>query len=362
MNPLLELKQQGQQLWLDNLSRTLLREGGLQRLIDEDGLCGVTSNPAIFHKAIDGSPYYRDDLARLKASGLCAEERYEALVIPDIREACDLLQPVYQQSKGEVGYVSLEVSPHLADDEEGSVRAARRLRTTVARDNLLIKIPATEAGLGAIERLIAEGISVNVTLMFSLAHYNAVAGAYIRGARRRLEAGGELQSLRSVASLFLSRVDTLVDKKLEQVAAPQALALRGHSAVALARLAYAQYRERFNGVEFAPLAHAGVAPQLPLWASTGTKNPDYSDVHYVEPLIGPETINTMPDKTLAAFRDHGSVARTLDGEAELAAARQQVEALAALGISLDETGEVLQRDGVRLFVEPFDKLLALMDA
>ncbi|MCW8841655.1 MAG: transaldolase [Gammaproteobacteria bacterium] len=361
MNPLLKLKEQGQQVWLDNLSRTLLREGGLQRLISEDGLCGVTSNPAIFHKAIDGSPYYRDDLMRLQSSGLSAEERYEALVIADIREACDLLQPVYQQTKGEAGYVSLEVSPHLADDEEGSVQAARRLRATVARDNLLVKIPATAAGLGAIERLIAEGIRVNVTLMFSLVHYSAVAEAYIRGARRWIEAGGEPQQLRSVASLFLSRVDTLVDKRLEEAATPEALALRGKSALALARLAYAQYRERFHGAAFAPLARAGVAPQFPLWASTGTKNPDYSEVHYVEPLIGPETINTLPDKTLGAFRDHGQVVRTLDTEAAVAAARQQLEALAALGISLDETGEVLQREGVRLFVEPFDKLLALMD-
>jgi len=236
MNPLLELKQQGQQIWLDNLSRTLLREGGLQRLIREDGLCGVTSNPAIFHKAIDGSPYYRDELARLKASGLSAEERYEALVIADIREACDLLQPVYQQSKGEAGYVSLEVSPHLADDEEGSVRAAHRLRAAVARDNLLIKIPATAAGIGAIERLIGEGVRVNVTLMFSPAHYDAVAGAYISGARRWLEAGGDPQQLRSVASIFLSRVDTLVDNRLQQQGTEEALALRGQSALALARL------------------------------------------------------------------------------------------------------------------------------
>lgn len=362
MNPLVALKQQGQQVWLDNLSRTLLREGGLQRLISEDGLCGVTSNPAIFHKAIDGSPYYREELAGLKASGLSAEERYEALVIADIREACDLLLPVYRQSKGEAGYVSLEVSPHLADDEEGSVRAAHRLRAAVARDNLLIKIPATAAGIGAIERLIGEGVRVNVTLMFSLAHYDAVAGAYIRGARRWLEAGGEPQQLRSVASIFLSRVDTLVDKQLEQLGSEEALALRGQSALALARLVYVRYRERFHGAEFAPLARAGVAPQFPLWASTGTKNPDYSEVHYVEPLIGPETINTLPDKTLADFREHGQVARTLDSEAAVAAARQQIAALAAQGISLDECGETLQREGVRLFVEPFDKLLSLMDA
>lgn len=362
MNPLVALKQQGQQVWLDNLSRTLLREGGLQRLISEDGLCGVTSNPAIFHKAIDGSPYYREELAGLKASGLSAEERYEALVIADIREACDLLLPVYRQSKGEAGYVSLEVSPHLADDEEGSVRAAQRLRAAVARDNLLIKIPATAAGIGAIERLIGEGVRVNVTLMFSLAHYDAVAGAYIRGARRWLEAGGEPQQLRSVASIFLSRVDTLVDKQLEQLGSEEALALRGQSALALARLVYVRYRERFHGAEFAPLARAGVAPQFPLWASTGTKNPDYSEVHYVEPLIGPETINTLPDKTLADFREHGQVARTLDSEAAVAAARQQIAALAAQGISLDECGETLQREGVRLFVEPFDKLLSLMDA
>lgn len=358
MNPLHAIKQQGQHIWLDNLSRTLLREGELQRLIAEDGVDGVTSNPSIFHKAVSDSPYYKDELARLKAGDLSAEARYEALVIPDIRDACDLLLPVFKKTAGDAGYVSLEVSPHLSADEEGSVAAARRLKTLVGRDNLLIKLPSTPAGIRAFERLTAEGINVNVTLMFSVAHENAVAHAYIRGARKWVENGGDPKRLKSVASIFLSRVDTLVDKKLDTLGSPQALALRGKSAVAMARLAYRQYQELFHGADFAGLARAGVRTQYPLWASTGTKNPAYSDVLYIEPLIGPETVNTIPDATLSAFRDHGRVARTVDAGVE--EARQQSAALAALGIDLDEAGEQLQNDGIKLFTESFDKLLALV--
>lgn len=358
MNPLLAIKQHGQHIWLDNLSRTLLREGGLQRLIAEDGVDGVTSNPSIFHKAMSESPYYRDDLARVKAASLSAEERYEALVIPDIRDACDLFLPIYKATAGDAGYVSLEVSPHLSADEEGSVATARRLKTLVGRDNLLVKLPGTPAGIRAFERLTAEGLNVNVTLMFSLAHEDAVAHAYMRGARKWVESGGDPRRLKSVASIFLSRVDTLVDKKLDACGSPEALVLRGKSAVAMAKLAYRRYQELFHGPDFADLARAGVRPQFPLWASTGTKNPAYSDVLYIEPLIGPETVNTMPDATLAAFRDHGRVARTLDAGVE--EARQHSAALAALGIDLNETGEQLQSDGIKLFAESFDKLLALV--
>lgn len=358
MNPLLAIKQHGQHIWLDNLSRTLLREGGLQRLIAEDGVNGVTSNPSIFHKAVSESPYYKDELARLKAGNLPAEARYEALVLPDIRDACDLLLPVYKATACDAGYVSLEVSPYLSADEEGSVAAARRLKTLVGRDNLLVKLPATPAGIRAFERLTAEGLNVNVTLMFSASHENAVAHAYMRGARKWVESGGDPRRLKSVASIFLSRVDTLVDKKLDAIGSPQALELRGKSAVAVARLAYRQYQELFHGQYFAGLAHAGVRPQYPLWASTGTKNPAYSDVFYIEPLIGPETVSTMPEATLSAFRDHGKVARTVDAGAK--EARQQSATLAALGIDLNEVGEQLQNDGIKLFAESFDKLLALV--
>ncbi len=355
-NPLLALKVLGQHVWLDNLSRTHLKEGVLQRLMDEDGIDGVTSNPAIFQKSVTGSPYYHDDLQRLRASGLDAEARYEALVIPDIQAACDVLHPAYAASAGETGYVSLEVSPALAHDMAGTVAAALRLRQAVGRDNLLIKVPATPAGTLAFEQLTAAGVRVNVTLIFSLVQYAAVAVAYLRGALHWLEEGGDSQRLRSVASVFLSRVDTLVDQRLDALGTPQALALRGKSGVALAKRCYRHYLDSFHGPAFAALGPAGVRPQTPLWASTGTKNPAYSDVLYLEPLIGPETINTVPDATLAAFRDHGRAAAALiTGMDE---AQAHIEALAALGIDLADVGETLQVEGVRLFAEAYKKLLA----
>lgn len=356
-NPLRNTQALGQHLWLDNLSRTLLREGTLQNLVNTDGIDGVTSNPAIFHKAVTDSPYYRDDLARLKATNLSHEQRYETLAIPDIQAACDVLAPVHAQTGGEAGYVSLEVSPHLAHDEDATVAAAQRLHATVARPNLLIKVPATPAGRLAIERLLALGINVNVTLMFSEAHYEAVAAAYLRGARKFLANGGTPTKLRSAASVFMSRIDSHVDKQLETIGTPEALALRGQTAVAVGRRCYRRYQAIFHGPDFADLAAVGVRPQTPLWASTGTKNPAYSDLLYVEPLIGPETINTLPDATLAALRDHGRVERRVD--TELDAADAQVAALARLGIDLDPVGEALQVEGVRLFVEAYDKLLAL---
>ncbi len=358
-NPLLALKAFGQHVWLDNLSRTLLREGGLQRLIDEDGIDGVTSNPAIFQKAIAASPYYRDDLERLRGSDLDAGARYESLVIPDIRAACDILWPVYLASGGEAGYVSLEVSPALAHDSAGTEMAARRLRLDVARDNLLIKVPATPAGVGAFERLTADGLRVNVTLIFSLAQYETVAQAYLRGTRCWLDAGGDPGQLRSVASIFLSRVDTLADsladkRRLGSTAAGQAL--KGKAGVALAKCCYRRYLGIFHGPDFAALAQAGVRAQALLWASTGNKDPDSSDVRYVEPLIGPETLTTLPDATLAAFRRHGHAASTLmHGMAE---AQAHSAALAALGIDLAEVGETLQVEGLRLFAEAYGKLLA----
>jgi transaldolase len=356
-NPLRQLNRLGQQAWLDNLSRTLLREGGLENLIAEDAICGVTSNPAIFYKAIAESPYYRDELAELKASDLSAEARYEKLVISDIRDACDALRPTFDATSGEAGYVSLEVSPELAHDEAGTISAARRLHAEVNRPNVLIKVPATPAGVRAFEQLTALGINVNVTLMFSLRHQRDIADAYIRGAQRWVAGGGDPHSLRSVASLFMSRVDTLLDKKLDAIGTPEALALRGKAAVALGKLAWQQYREIFEGSGFADLAAAGVRPQTPLWASTGVKNPTYPDLMYVEPLIGPNTVNTLPDATLAAFRDHGKAEVTLtSGIADAAAT---FEALRELGLDPDEAGEQLQDEGVVLFAQAFEKLLAL---
>ena len=356
MNPLLEVHKLGQQIWLDNLSRTLLQEGRLARFVEEDGVTGITTNPSIFHKAIAGGHYYEEDLAHLKAQPLSAEARYEALVIPDVRRACDLLLPTWKEAGGGAGYVSLEVSPALAHDAAGTVSAGRRLHDAVGRDNLLIKVPATEAGLEAIEQLIGSGVSVNVTLMFSLAHVEAVAAAYGRGITRLVAIGGDPRGVYSVASLFLSRVDTLVDKRLEELGG-DALALRGKTAVALARLAYAAYRKRFHGTAFATLRNQGARPQYMLWASTGTKNPAYSDLLYVEPLIGPETVNTVPDATLDALRDHGKVAATL--EQDLPEATAQFAALTKFGVDLTAVGERLQVEGLAQFETAFSQLLEL---
>ena len=361
MNALRLTKQLGQSIWLDNLSRTLIQEGGLQRLIDEDGVSGVTSNPAIFFKAISESPYYRDDVVRLKAATAPkpapAEPLYEALVIPDIQAACDLMRPEYDRTNGRDGYVSLEVSPALAHDTAGTIAAGLRLKAAVQRKNLLIKVPATPAGLQAIEELIAQGCSVNVTLMFSLAHVNGVAQAYLRGLQRLVDAGGDPRPVKSVASLFLSRVDTLVDKQLD-TAGGAALALRGKAGVSLAKLAYQAYQNTFKSAAFAKLAALGAQPQFMLWASTGAKNPAYSDVMYVEPLIGDETINTIPDATLAAFRDHGKAADTL--ETGMAEAQTHFDALAKAGIDMHLAGETLQVEGVKLFEQAFNQLLTLL--
>ena len=341
----------------------MIHEGGLQRLIAEDGISGVTSNPAIFFNAISKSPYYRDDVARLKAANTSAEPLYEALVIPDIQAACDLMRPEYERTHGRDGYVSLEVSPALAHDAPGTVAAGLRLKAAVERKNLLVKVPATRAGLTAIEALIAQGCSVNVTLMFSLAHVNAVAQAYVRGLQRLVEAGGDPRPVKSVASLFLSRVDTLVDKQLEAAerTGGDALALRtlhGRAGIALAKLAYRDYQKTFTSEAFAKLAVQGAAPQFMLWASTGTKNAAYSDVMYVESLIGPETINTVPDATLNAFRDHGKAAATLeDGMAD---AQAHFNALAKAGIDMRAVGETLQSEGVTLFEQAFEQLLKLL--
>ena len=357
MNPLLQVRSLGQQIWLDNLSRALLDEGVLAQFISEDGIAGVTTNPAIFQKAIAGGHYYEDDLARLKQQPITAEERYERLAIADVQRACDLLRPLFAQSHGNAGYVSLEVSPALAHDAEGTVAAGRRLHAQVGRPNLLIKVPATPAGLVAVEQLIGEGINVNVTLLFSLSHAQAAGDAYLRGLERLRAAGGALEWAMSVASLFLSRVDTLIDARLD---ASGGDALRGQAAVAMARLAYRAWRERFHGPDFAALRAAGARPQYLLWASTGTKNPAYSDLLYVEPLIGAETVTTLPDATLAALRDHGRVGETLACDVD--AARALIDQLATHGIDLTEVGETLQADGLMQFEQAFAKLLEQMGA
>lgn len=355
-SPLIAIKRFGQSIWLDNLSRTLLRENGLRDYIEQDGISGVTSNPAIFQKAIADSPYYKDELAKFKGSKLSLEQRFEALAVPDVQAACDLLRPVWEQTEGDDGYVSLEVSPRLAYDEPGTVAAAERLHALVDRPNVLIKVPATPQGTLAFETLAARGISINVTLIFSLLHHMEVARAYIRGLSRWVEAGGDPRRVKSVASVFLSRVDTMADKKLEALGTPEALGLRGKSAVAMAKVAYDRYKEVFHGAEFAALRAAGARPQYLLWASTGTKNPAYSDVLYVEPLIGPETINTVPDATLGFFRDHGKASASLEADADQAL--RDYVTLEHIGINMRNVGNDLQVEGVKLFQEAFDKLLA----
>lgn len=357
MNPLLRLYALGQRIWLDNLSRTLLRDGTLKTMIADDKIAGVTSNPSIFFKAISESPYYAEDLEKLRANKtISAEQRYETLAIADIQQACDLLLPTHKASNGEDGYVSLEVSPALAHDTAGTVAAGLRLKDAVKRANLLIKVPATAAGLPAIEELIAQGCSVNITLMFSLRHVRDVADAYLRGITRHINGGGDGRKVKSVASLFLSRVDTLLDDRLEAIGG-DALSLRGRSAVALAKLAYEENRKIFGDKAFSTLAKRGARPQNMLWASTGTKNPAYSDVLYVDSLIGARTVNTVPDATLAAFREHGRAEATLEKDIEKA--QEQFAALEGLGIDVNAIGEELQTQGLKQFEDAFQKLLAL---
>lgn len=345
----------GQSLWLDNLSRSLLRDGTLARLIAEDGISGVTSNPSIFEKAFATSPYYADDLKRLKDSEPDAERRYEALAIPDIQAACDLLLPTYEASDGNDGYVSMEVAPRWAYDTARTVEEAQRLSAAVNRRNLLVKVPGTPEGVSALEMLTTLGINVNVTLLFSVAQTEAIFQAFIRGLNARIQADADVRHSKAVASLFLSRVDTLVDTQLTAIGTQAALSLRGKAAVAMARLAYQRYLGIFHGEPFAALAERGATPQYLLWASTGVKNPDYRDLLYVEPLIGAETINTLPDKTLTALRDHGDPAlRVEEGVAE---AETQLAELARLGIDMDAVGNTLQDDGIKLFEASFQKLL-----
>lgn len=356
MNPAQQTAALGQSLWLDNLSRSLIHDGVLAQHIADNAITGVTSNPSIFQNALASSPYYAEDLVRLRASEPDAERRYEALAIPDIQAACDLLDAVYEHSGGRDGYVSLEVAPRWAYDAAKTVEEAQRLSAAVSRRNLLVKVPGTPEGVAAFEALTAQGINVNVTLLFSLAQTQAIFDAYVRGLSARAAAGGDIRKSRAVASLFLSRVDTLVDKQLEAIGTQESLSLRGKAALAMARLAYQRYLATFHGDAFASLARQGATPQTLLWASTGVKNPAYSDLLYVEPLIGPETINTLPDKTLAALVEHGQPAARINEGGDEALA--QFDDLARLGIDMEHIGLTLQKDGVESFETAFGKLLA----
>jgi transaldolase len=361
VNPLLRLESFGQSIWMDFIRRETLSSGELRRLIEEDGLRGMTSNPSIFEKAIAGSHDYDDTIRALALKGKNVAEIYQSLTVEDIQRAADLFGPIYGRTNRRDGFVSLEVSPRLAHDTAGTIAEARRLWAAVNRPNLMIKVPATQAGLPAIRQLTAEGINVNVTLLFGLPRYWEVAKAYIAGLEVRAAQGLPLKQLASVASFFLSRIDVLVDPvlvKAVQAGEPRAnlaAALHGEVAIASAKVAYQVYKEIFAGKRFGKYAALGACPQRLLWASTSTKNPADSDVKYVEALIGPETINTLPIETLNAYRDHGDPAPRL--EAGVAVASRVLEHLPELGIDLDVVTQQLEDEGVQKFITAFDSLM-----
>lgn len=357
MNPLKVLQDYGQSLWLDYIRRDLITTGELKRLVEEDGLRGMTSNPSIFQKAIGESTDYDDALHTILGTDPQAnvQDLYERLTIEDIQMAADILRSIYDTTDGADGFVSLEPSPHLAYDTAGTIAEVRHLWRAVNRSNLMIKVPVTPQGISAIESLIAEGININVTLMFSLAHYEAVIHAYIRG----LESNPAPHQVASVASFFVSRIDTAVDRALDSIGTPEALALRGKAAIANSKRVYRRFREVFYGEPFAAQRQRGARVQRVLWGSTSTKNPAYSDVLYVEELIGPDTVNTIPPTTLNAFRDHGRVKPTLlEGVEE---AESSLTRLAELGINLNAITEQLLKDGVAAFADSFDQLLATLE-
>lgn len=368
-NQLRELARQGQSVWYDSLRRRTLVSGELARYIEEDGLTGLTTNPAIYEKAIAGSNDYDAELSTLlPRQDLDAKGIYEQLAFHDIQAAADLLRPVYERTARRDGYVSLEVSPSVARDSDASLVEARRLWRALGRENVMIKIPGTKEAFPAIRQLLSEGVNVNVTLLFSRKAYARVAEAHLAALKDRAARGEDLSRLASVASFFVSRIDSVVDDLLEELCASglaqeiqeRAEALRGSVAIANAKLAYQDWRELTASPEWARLSTRGARPQRLLWASTSTKNPQYRDVKYVEELIGPETVDTMPPATFEAFRDHGRVRPTL--EADVEGARRVMAELADLGISIDDVTDRLLADGLRLFAEPFTKLLDVIEA
>ena len=364
MNRIQELSALGQSIWLDFIERRMVQSGELRDLVAQ-GVAGVTSNPTIFQQAIAKSDAYNDELTQLAGGKADAKTIFETLAIADIQAAADVLRPVYDTAKGQDGFVSLEVAPTLAHDTEATIAEARRLHAAVNRPNLMIKVPATLAGLPAIRQLIADGICINVTLIFSLERYAAVKQAYLQGIEERVAAGKPVDKIASVASFFVSRVDVAVDALLDKMAqqdpakADYYKSLQGKVAVANSKLAYRQFEEVFAGPRWEKLAAAGAHVQRPLWASTSTKNPAYPDLIYVDTLIGPHTVNTMPPQTLKAFADHGTPARTVDKE--LDQARADIAAVTAAGVSLEQVTEDLEVDGVKKFADSFEELLKTID-
>jgi transaldolase len=348
-------REHGQSPWIDNITRDGIRGGQLQSLVDQ-GIRGVTSNPTIFQKAISAGDAY-DEQFRELIKVHPVEDAYWGLVIQDITEALEILRPVYDEDPGADGFVSIEVSPALAADTETTTKSARFLHERIDRPNLMVKIPATPEGIPSIQRMVAEGRNINITLIFSIERYEQVIDAYLDGLE---ECEGDLSRVSSVASFFVSRVDTEVDRRLEAIGTEEAMSLRGKAAVAQAKLAYQLFRDRFAGPRWDALVARGARVQRPLWASTSTKNPAYPDLLYVDTLIGPDTVNTQPDATVAAFVDHGTVARTVDKGAD--EARDTLEHVEALGIDMGDVGTTLEAEGVAAFVKSYDELLqALQD-
>ncbi len=366
-NPLQRLSHFGQSVWNDNLSRKLIRSGELQSLIDRDGIVGITSNPSIFDAAISGSDDYKEQITELVKAGRSVGEILESLMITDIQEACDILRPVYDATNGQDGLVSLEVSPLLAHDTEATISEARRLNERVARPNLMIKIPGTHEGVPAIEQMLYEGVNINVTLLFSLDAYREVMEAYLRAMERRVSESRPVSGVLSVASFFVSRVDSEVDTRLQAIidadpksdSAAAARALQGQVAVANARLAYQEFKKVFNSDRFADLAGYGVRIQRPLWASTSTKNPDYPDTLYVDELIGPNTVQTLAPASIGAFRDHGTVALTIEKHVGLAS--DVIRTMESIGISYDDVIDILVTEGVEKFADSYHSLVASLE-
>jgi len=361
-NTIKQLVKEGQSVWLDDISRQLIQSGELQRQIDDVGIRGVTSNPTIFQKAIAASDVYDEEIVNLLKQGKKPAEVFQTVAVKDIQDACDLFRPLYDETGGEDGFVSIEVLPSLARDADGTMENARTLWTAVDRPNLMVKVPGTTEGVTAIRTLLTEGININITLLFSLNNYEQVARAYIDALTKRHEDGLPIDKLASVASFFVSRVDTLADKQLDAKLesgdgdADLIASLKGKVAIANAQLAYEKFEELFGSEAFKPLADAGAKVQRPLWASTGTKNAAYSDVLYVDTLIGPHTINTAPPKTIEAFLDHGTVKRTVD--ADYAAAHKVLEDLKSVGLDIDEITQQLEDEGIESFMSSYDDLLA----
>jgi transaldolase len=361
MKPIEQLHSLGQSIWYDNIERRILKNGDLEKMSEDGFIRGVTSNPSIFNNAISKSDDYDDDLIPLARSGKNAEEIYEALAVDDIQAACDLFQQLYKATEGGDGYVSLEVNPLLATDTKGTIADAKRLWDMVGRSNLMIKIPGTKEGLDAITHAISEGINVNVTLIFSIQRYRYVIDAYLAGLERRVQNGKPIDLVASVASFFVSRIDTNVDERIQdlldsgQISFNQTRGVQGKIAVANAKLAYALHKDIFKGERFQTLKKHGGRIQRALWASTSTKNPVYPDTKYVDELIGPNTVNTVPPHTMVAFQDHGRAGLTL--EADISTAKEEMERLAELGISIHDVTQELEIQGVKSFADAFTELL-----